>query len=244
MSADSPRAALAVLAACCLTAAWACSSGTEHTEGFEELPGDSTGSGVGGSGSSATTDASTTSAASATTSATTSSTAATTTSATTTAATTTAEATTSAASGAGCDDPGDEPNETEAQATSLPDLTDCDLLGGDPTVSGVLRSGADVDWYKYSGDDSIGCLVDPTRDFEGGARLCKFADCADGSEGTMTCGGGSSDATSPDGLPGCCSDAGFSMDVDCDSIDDDATIYMRFDLPHDACLAYTLTYHY
>jgi hypothetical protein len=149
------------------------------------------------------------------------------------------------AGGAPCGDTGPgEPNEIEATATFLGNATDCDGTGD--SVSGVLTSASDVDWYRYVATDEFGCTVDPSRAFTpaGGARLCKFAQCTAGGAATVTCDLGASPETSPSGRPGCCHDRGFSMDIDCSGADDDATIFLRVDRPAGGCALYSILFHY
>jgi hypothetical protein len=145
--------------------------------------------------------------------------------------------------GGACIDPL-EPNDIEAQASDLGSFNDCDDSGS--MVQGVLDGVDDVDWYRYVGSDDFGCVVDPTRLLTAthSLRLCKFAECTDGSTASVSCTDGSSPATSPDGRPGCCHTLSFGMDVDCDAVSDDATIYIRLDTPGDACVVYDLEYHY
>lgn len=136
-----------------------------------------------------------------------------------------------------------EPNETEETAWDLGDIEDCDSAGAQ--VSAVLDGPNDVDWYRYDGDDTLGCSVDPNRGItvNGSVRLCKFVDCASGTA-EFDCPQGSVPEASPGGHPGCCSNNGFGIDPNCSGIDDDATIYVRLDEPTQACAEYTLTYQY
>jgi len=152
----------------------------------------------------------------------------------------------SAASGSGgasCPDTGQgEPNETEANAFDLGAIGDCD--GDGSTLEGVLAGALDVDWYKYHGDDGL-CVVDPTRTLvtQDHLRICKFAQC-DNEPPTVTCPPSAVSALSDDGRPGCCSDQGFDMGLDCAGTNDSATIYIRLDKPDPACVAYTLGWHF
>jgi hypothetical protein len=144
--------------------------------------------------------------------------------------------------GGGCPADANEPNDLETVATNLGVLTDCDDTGG--TIAGVLSTESDADWFVYTATDDVGCTVGPGRTLTlaGAARLCKYAECASGT--IITCLDGSVVATSPDGHPGCCHTQGFTMDIDCDGVDDDATVYIRVDTPAAACTSYTLDYHY
>lgn len=148
--------------------------------------------------------------------------------------------------GAECVDIGiSEPNETEASATKLTDVTDCDAdsMG---TVTGVLKDAADVDWYKFSGSDGVGCTVDPTRDIASPEPLaiCKYIQCVSGTA-QFDCPSGTTSDASPDGHPGCCGTKGFDVSPDCDGISDDATVLVKLTNPGGvACLPYTMNYHY
>lgn len=113
----------------------------------------------------------------------------------------------------------------------------------------MLNGQADVDWYKYFGQDGFGCQVGPSRSvtFMKPARICKFVECQDGSQPSVTCPAGTSGDTSPDGRPGCCGSDGFDMDLDCSAISDDTILYIRIDNPNAAaedCAPYTVNYHY
>lgn len=139
-----------------------------------------------------------------------------------------------------CHDSGVEPNDSEATATDLGAIEDCDSQVLD--VSGVL-DGDDIDWYKYSGSDVFGCLVDPTRVINGDGQLllCKFADCPGA---VVTCTSGTP-AVSPGGLDGCCGQSSVQIGVDCDGWSDDATIYLAVDKPSSfSCVSYSINMHY
>ena len=139
-----------------------------------------------------------------------------------------------------------ESNATEATATNLGGIEDCNKDGS--MLSGILDGEDDVDWFRYSGDDVAFCTVDPARTLavDGPVRFCKFAECESGVGGTeVSCPVGVTESVSPDGRPGCCSDDGFAFeDLNCPGLDDDATIYLRFDEAVSDCGAYTLSYHY
>lgn len=152
------------------------------------------------------------------------------------------------AGGAGGDacegtEPGEPNNDAEATATYVGLISDDDDDAS--SFSGVLADGSDVDWYTYSGVDTLGYTVDPTRSFSAGQfRVCKFAECINAAPTTVTCNDGSSSATSPAGRKGCCYTSAFSIDVDCEGEDDDTKIYVRVDQATSACASYTISYHY
>lgn len=136
-----------------------------------------------------------------------------------------------------------EPSDAMAQANDLGEIKDCDDDG--QTVSGMLDGPDDVDWIRYSGNDVAFCSVNPDRSlqFDAPLRLCKFADC-NGDNTEVMCPSGTESAHLPNGMPGCCSDHGFEMWINCPGIDDDAEIFMRLDQGEAACVGYTLAFHY
>jgi hypothetical protein len=143
-------------------------------------------------------------------------------------------------------DTGLEPNEDEDSAFVLPAIDDCDKNGS--SVDGILNGSTDKDWYKYTGTDGS-CVVDPTRDVTtvGPIRICKFFACLDGTP-SFDCPSGTTQETSPTGRPGCCSNQGFTVNMNCGAAglgNDSADVYMRIDTSkQDACLKYTLKYHF
>jgi hypothetical protein len=204
----------------------------ETTEGphFEQVGGHAAGGGNSGQASSSSSPSSSSSSSSVAQS-----------QASSTVASSTASATVSSSSGSGgsgCSDPG-EPNDSEQDAVPLLAQGDCDKI---EMVAGTLGDG-DGDWFKYQGNDGF-CSVDPTRTLsaDGQVRLCKFADCPGA---VVTCPNDTTPFKSPDGLDGCCAQAGFAMTVDCDGFSDDATIYLYLDKPiNKKCTNYTVSYHY
>jgi hypothetical protein len=78
-----------------------------------------------------------------------------------------------------------------------------------------------------------------------------FAECTLGNT-LISCPSGSTAANSPVGRPGCCATGTVAtvdfgtLDLGCDDgNDEDAAIYMRIDQPTgNACIDYTLDYHY
>ena len=146
-----------------------------------------------------------------------------------------------------CTDDGVEPNETEAGASFLGDFNDNDSNGS--SFSGVLNGMDDVDWYRYAGDDDFGSIVDPFRSISanGELRFCKFAECEDGLDETeFPCEDGATEATSPEGRPGCCADSIIHIpDANCTGTTDDSmAIYIRIDQPTTECVEYTVNFHY
>jgi len=137
-----------------------------------------------------------------------------------------------------CPDTSAEPNGSEDHATYLGGIDDCN--GDGSSVTGIL-SANDADWFRYKGNDTFFCDVDPsaTVTANGDYRLCAFASCG------VKCPSGTSHATSPGGRQGCCASNSFKIEVNCPGIDDDATVYLRLDKPgEERCVKYTLSYHY
>lgn len=150
----------------------------------------------------------------------------------------------SSTGGAPCVD-GDpaEPNESESSAYDLGGISDSDDAGSSRTAT--LADLEDVDWYKFKGDDTTFNTVDPTREIttQGSLRLCKYVQC-DGGNAEVSCPGGTTPETSPDGRSGCCGTSGFDIGLECPGVDDNAWVYIRVDQPVPVCLEYTLAWHY
>jgi hypothetical protein len=144
-----------------------------------------------------------------------------------------------------------EPNESENNAFPLKAsaISDCDGDGG--MVTGTIAGQNDIDWFTYEGDDTFGCVVDPTRSFtqsESGLRLCKFFECFSGNT-EFSCPSGTTAATSPGSRPGCCGTAGFDVtNLNCTgTTDEHVQVYLRVDRPGATaatCNHYSLSYHY
>ncbi|MCA9649473.1 MAG: hypothetical protein KC501_06165 [Myxococcales bacterium] len=146
-----------------------------------------------------------------------------------------------------CDGDVFEPNDDEGSAFFLGMINDNDGNGG--IVSASLHVPGDVDWFSYQGDDDITGNVDPARALVSstGVRLCKFLECDNGLGQTeFECPVGSQYAFSPEGRPGCCANGDVALpDLDCDGvIEDNAMVYIRIDEPEEACVTYSVSYHY
>jgi len=160
------------------------------------------------------------------------------------------EPTTSSSSGGSleCNPPDElEFNDDEEGASVLPPITDDDSDGS--SVDSILSGDLDQDWFVYKGVDVAFAYVDPsgilTSDKE--LRLCLFVDCLADQTPKPNCFNTSSN-TSPEGRLGCCAQgmgAVVSIDLECPGGDDDAIVYMRIDQGYeDACVPYSLKYHY
>ena len=147
---------------------------------------------------------------------------------------------------AACGGDAHEPNETEATAAFLGDISDDDDDGS--SFGAILAGAQDVDWFYYTGTDEFLSVVDPVRELttDGGLRMCKFAECTDGgsSQTEVDCVGDATAETSAGGRPGCCAPGSVEIDVNCPGIDDDASIYIRVDQGQEVCVSYTVEFHY
>ena len=137
-----------------------------------------------------------------------------------------------------------EPNETSAAATSLSmdPVSDDDGSGG--AFTGTAQ-GVDEDWFTYEGSDDIGNVVDPTVEVVGGAvEVCMYMDCVNPGPQTADCPNGTT-ADMDGELAGCCATSGFTVDLDCTGISDDANIYIRVKATSSGvCESYSMSYHY
>lgn len=153
----------------------------------------------------------------------------------------------STGSGSSCPDSANEPNDSEGNATFLGEIDDCDDQGGE--VEGKLPDG-DEDWFRYTGSDALSCSTDPTRtlDADGTVQICKYAEGVTSCDDLeVSCPDNATAATSPGGRSGCCSSENFDMSVDCNAFPGNAVadIYIRLvPAPTEACVTYTLQYHF
>jgi hypothetical protein len=111
----------------------------------------------------------------------------------------------------------------------------------------VLNGWTDTDWFRFDGSDSLLCSVNPYASSDAvskGARLCAFAVCTSGTTELQSCNGAYLVIAS--GLSGCCTTSQNHVEpkINCGSADN-ATIYIRVDyLAGNACVPYTIDYHY
>lgn len=147
----------------------------------------------------------------------------------------------------GCDQDLLEPNDEETMPTLLGEVDDDDDDGG--SIFGTLEGPDDVDWYRYTGNDTVLGNVDPARFVmaNAGLRICKFAECEGGVEVTeFDCPAETEAATSPEGRPGCCAPMGIALaDANCTGgLDDTMQVFLRVDQAEAACVDYELIYHF
>jgi len=148
-----------------------------------------------------------------------------------------------------CTEQDAEPNDARLEPVNLGTLTDDDDDGSE--VMGTLAGVDDVDWFSYNGTDELFLIVDPeaSLDAQVAIRLCMFVTCDEGAT-LLSCPGGTEAIIGGEGLEACCWNrvdaAILSMDVDCDGFDEDARVELRVDQApdNDACVNYSLSYHY
>lgn len=145
-------------------------------------------------------------------------------------------------------DPGEPNNEDELHAYKLAAIDCSDGNGGN--IYGVLADGSDVDWFEYTGNKSLSCIVDGYGSIVEGAgnlRLCQYFECLSGVT-EVTCPVGSIADVSPNGRDGCCGTSDFDVtDLNCKgALENNINVFIRVDDPSDQamCLSYTIAYHY
>lgn len=155
---------------------------------------------------------------------------------------------TSGSDPASCPADPNEPNDTPDTANDLGSITDSDSDGS--TITGVLAGPDDSDWFTYHGSDTTFALVNPTRNVmsDGNVTLCKYALCDVSPETQqLLCPDGTELAAATNGAPGCCAtNMGFTFDLTCDSFwgDDSATVWIEVLTDDDACVSYSVDYHF
>lgn len=133
-------------------------------------------------------------------------------------------------------------DETEGTAIDLGASSDCET---DWQQLAALSGSADVDWFRrYIADSTCALGFDFAGSALGGARLCLFVAC-DSTLVSLTCAAGAVSATSPSGLPGCCSSTGALFEgLDCVGADESAHFWFRLDQAVAACTPYTVSGHF
>lgn len=155
-------------------------------------------------------------------------------------------------------DPGPEPNDSEALASPVcasPPcaIGDCDDAGTTgyggklAPFTGVVGPG-DIDFWRFDGQDKLGfCQVNATaKTAEAGFRICIFPSCAAATK-LLGCTKGTM-ITSPNGIQGCCADAPGEVEAkhDCTgnpTDNDSAEVFVRLDNAT-ACTSYSVDYHF
>lgn len=147
--------------------------------------------------------------------------------------------------GAACDGTINAGDNVET-AWNLAPVGDCDSDQG--SAEGVLTDAGDEDWYMFVGDDTSGCVVDPTLTVEPSVLgVCAYFLCNEGPT-SVWCPDGSTESTNEYGDPGCCGSGTLSPTVACEeasfSVGDEAAVYIKLRGDNISCMPYTLSYHY
>jgi hypothetical protein len=147
------------------------------------------------------------------------------------------------------DDP--EPNNSELQFVNLGTV---DADEAQASASGTLVDTTDVDWYRFFGEDTPINEPEPqiTITASQSVEVCAYFKCNPAASlFSFSCSGGSSSATSPQGLPGCCLVGNGTISttsaLNCDqgalNLNDDVLVFISVDDQGTAaCLDYTLDY--
>ncbi|MBV1857168.1 MAG: hypothetical protein KUG77_02065 [Nannocystaceae bacterium] len=149
---------------------------------------------------------------------------------------------------ANCPQERSEPNNEEGDAPDLGEFNDFDPTF--ETVDGRLPGGADdEDWFSYQCDDNPVGQVDMAYEIDTNipVRVCQFFLCDEPDNPVVTCPESSEAATSPNGLPGCCSEQTELVveEIVCNADSDETgRIFVRVDMPlQDMCVSYDLGVH-
>jgi hypothetical protein len=137
-----------------------------------------------------------------------------------------------------------EPNNSQLTAYNLGSISDADSSGG--YICPILKGGADVDWFHYSGNDVFLNVVDPSRTVtaELNARLCVYLDCDSGTT-SVGCDADDVDDVAPGGQEGCCGVGSVSPNLNCSGIDDSAHVWIKVEnVDMQMCVPYQLDYHF
>jgi hypothetical protein len=126
----------------------------------------------------------------------------------------------------------------------LCNINDCNSAGS--SLSGVVKPGGDVDFFKFKGWDDL-CIVDPTVSTKtSGIQVCVFAACTDGSAAYKSCKQGT--VATEGTMTGCCTTSTTTpaqLEINCPGIFDDANVYIRVKgQTTSACTPYDVSYHY
>lgn len=147
-------------------------------------------------------------------------------------------------SGLMCMDTNDVGN-TDATAKALPGITDNDADAA--SVNSIIDGALDVDMYSVAGADTFGYVINgtittPTPEVE----VCMFAKCQKGTMNFMGCSGGTQ-STNDIAMPGCCltSPGTAVLNHNCTGTTDDSlNTFIRVKGLKNACIPYSVTYHF
>lgn len=142
-----------------------------------------------------------------------------------------------------CDEPEGEPNDDEASAVALDEVTCMEMA----MMTDAGLSGAESDWFTYHANEGFcGLGVDPQVSVEADVdvAVCMFASC-DMGETSLGCNGGAQDSDSPDGVAGCCNQNEVSLNnLGCGFNQRNTTIWVRVTSTEEMCVPYTLSWEY
>ncbi len=151
-----------------------------------------------------------------------------------------------AGSGGGCDQKDWEPNDSQATARPLTDITDCDNSGG--SIDGTLAPG-DVDWFTFKASDTTFCSVNPYVNVTSSdnVTVCMYFKCDSGTT-SVTCPAGSQDWSASPTNPGCCTSlTPLEPSVSCGGLfsNDSTQVWIEVSWEGNmSCRNYSLDYHY
>lgn len=147
----------------------------------------------------------------------------------------------------------DDPGSSENTAVALPNIDDCDSSGAgfgkNPPIVGVMKGAVDVDFYKFAGEDTARCKVDPmVVSPTSGLEICMFVSCMKGETKFKGCTGGV-EAVSDIGNPGCCvaTPGETKLDFSCGGltqVNTSANVFVRVKQITDQCTPYQFAYHF
>lgn len=135
-----------------------------------------------------------------------------------------------------------DPGGAENTAKALPDTDDSQNSA--ITVSGVLSSAVDVDFYRLNVADTSFHLLQPDiQATSSGIEMCVFVKCPSGSSG-VTCSAPAVAKKSDIGIDGCCGTGPSSVTPgwNCGGTNDSAQIFIKITQTADKCLPYTFSY--
>jgi hypothetical protein len=143
-----------------------------------------------------------------------------------------------------CDEPEGEPNDDEASAVELDEVT-CSAMAMS-TDAGL--AGAESDWFTYHALQGIACPigVDPHVSIQADSDLavCIFATCDTG-DTNVGCSGGAQESDSPDGVAGCCDQNEVGINnFGCGFNSSDATVWVRVTSIEEICIPYALEFEF
>lgn len=138
-------------------------------------------------------------------------------------------------------EPGDDPNDTQADATQLGSISDCEGV----VYDGVTADGND-DWISFRGIDTpaLSCQVLTRARVIARAALevCLYWACDQVGVDAHTCPAGATEDLAPNGAFGCCAEQAIALDPCPDSFQDSsAQVWVRVrPVTPDVCAAYEL----